>query len=169
MHTMLSQPVSNRSSGSPEVVPTAGTIHTPIRHLTWIAVSPSRVYETLTSAAGWDAWFTKGTTLELREGGRITLRWEEWGPEKITGEDGGPVLGFEKDRMFSFQWSPQGEAFPTTVTFTMEEDGKGTLLSVKDEGYLDTPEGIEAFGYCAAGWGEAMTLLKFYIERGERY
>ena len=147
----------------------ANKLNTPIRHLTWIAIPPPRVYETLTTAKGWDAWFTKGTTLNLEEGGWIRLRWDDWGPEKITGEDGGPILGFEKDRMFSFQWSPQGEGYPTTVTFSLEEEENGTLLSVKDEGYLNTVEGIEAFGYSAAGWGEALTLLKFYLERGEKY
>lgn len=164
MHT-----ISLRAEQHPAAGPVADVIKTPIRHLTWIAVSPSRVYETLTSAVGWDAWFTKGTTIDMREGGTITLRWEEWGPEKITGEDGGPILGFEKDKMFSFQWNPQGEGYPTTVTFSLEEEENGTLLSVKDEGYLNTVEGIEAFGYCAAGWGEALTLLKFYLERGEKY
>jgi uncharacterized protein YndB with AHSA1/START domain len=146
-----------------------GKMNISILHSTWIAVSPSRVYKTLTTAKGWDAWFTSGTTLDLEEGGRIRLRWKNWGPEEITGEDGGPILGFEKNRLFRFQWHPQGEESPTTVTFTLKAKGNGTVLSVKDEGYMDTREGIEAFGYCAAGWGEALTLLKFYLERGEMY
>lgn len=164
MHTMSSQAEAHRDTD-----PVAGIEISPIRHLTWIAVPPFRVFETLTTAEGWDAWFTRGTVLNLEEGGWIRLRWEEWGPEKITGEDGGPILGFEKDRMFSFQWSPQGDEHPTTVTFTLDEEAGGTLLSLEDDGYLGTPEGIEAYGYCAAGWGEAMTLLKFYLGRGERY
>jgi uncharacterized protein YndB with AHSA1/START domain len=140
-----------------------------IRHSTRIAVSPARVYETLTTAEGWDAWFTTGTTLDPAEGGRIRLRWENWGTEGITGEDGGPILSMVRDRVFSFQWHPQGEDHPTTVTFTLKKEGDGTILTVEDDGYLNTPEGIDAFGYCAAGWGEALTLLKFYLERGITY
>ena len=169
MHTVSSRIGLQSEHGRQKTVHKPVTISVPISHLTWIAVPPSRVFETLTTAKGWDAWFTKGTTLDLEVGGQIKLRWEDWGAEKITGEDGGPILGFEKGKMFSFQWNPQGEEYPTTVTFTLEADGNGTLLYVKDEGYLDTPEGIEAFGYCAAGWGEALTLLKFYLERGEVY
>ena len=51
-----------------------------IKHSTFIKTTPERVFETLTSAEGWDAWFTKGTMLDLKPGGEFILRWKDWGP-----------------------------------------------------------------------------------------
>ena len=40
---------------------------------------------------------------------------------------------------------------------------------VHEYGYPDTPEGWEQHMSCSTGWGEALTLLKFYVEHGVRY
>jgi hypothetical protein len=34
------------------------------------------------------------------------------------------------------------------------------------DGYPDTPDGRRALLDCAAGWGEALTLCRFFLERG---
>ena len=63
-----------------------------IRHDTLIHATPAHVYKTLTTAEGWDAWFTSGAKVDARQGGRIEFRWQDWGPDRITDEGGGPVL-----------------------------------------------------------------------------
>src|SRR5689334_1953581 len=40
-----------------------------IKWMSYIAAPIDRVYRTLTTAEGWDAWFTRGTSLEARPGG----------------------------------------------------------------------------------------------------
>jgi hypothetical protein len=58
---------------------------------------------------------------------------------------------------------------PTTVELDLEPVEGGTVIQVRETGYLDTPAGRKAFADCAAGWGEALTLLKLYVERGVTY
>ena len=42
----------------------------------------------------------------------------------------------------------------------------GTIVRLREAGYYNTPSGIRSMVECAAGWGEALTLLKFYVEHG---
>ena len=94
-----------------------------LEHVTYIDAPVERVYETLTTAAGWDAWFTNGTTLEAAPGGQIRLRWVNFGAERMTTDDGGPVLEVQQNRKFAFQWQPGRVA--TTVSFELETRGAG--------------------------------------------
>jgi hypothetical protein len=56
----------------------------------------------------------------------------------------------------------------STVEITFEHVEGGTL-KVREYGYPNTPEGLRAMLNCAAGWGAALTLWKFYLEHGIRY
>lgn len=147
----------------------AGKFSTPIKHSVYIDAPPARVYETLTTKAGWDAWFTTEMELDLKPRGKIHFRWESWGPEKVTVGDEGTITEFGENSYLSFQWHPQGKDRPTTVEFRLVPMGKGTHLKLKEDGFLDTPEGHRSFNSCATGWGEALTLLKFYLEEGLVY
>jgi uncharacterized protein YndB with AHSA1/START domain len=138
-----------------------------IEHMTYIAVSPEVVYQTITTAEGWDSWFTNGTTIEPKPGGQIQLRWENFGAGRWTTEDGGSVLNALPNRRFVFQWTPGKST--TTVSFTLEAIGEGTLLKLVESGYSLSEQDLAAFVGCAAGWGEALTLLKYYLEHGVRY
>ncbi len=42
-------------------------------------------------------------------------------------------------------------------------------MRLREHGYHDTQSGRAAFADCATGWGEALTLLRFYVEHGLRY
>jgi uncharacterized protein YndB with AHSA1/START domain len=139
----------------------------PIRHSTYIAAPPERVYELLTTAEGWDAWFTRGAEVEARPGGRILFRWVDWGPEGVTATDGGPVLEAVPGRRFVFQWKP-GDS-QTTVAFHLAPLGECTRLTVTETGHQETEGDRRALVDCAAGWGEALTLLKVYLEHGITY
>ena len=57
----------------------------------------------------------------------------------------------------------------TNVEMTFKEIKDGTLVTVKEYGYEDSKEGHKRCLECATGWGEALTLLKFYVEYGIRY
>lgn len=137
-----------------------------IRHATYIKSAPERVYQTLTTSEGWDAWFTQGTSIDPRPNGKIILRWKDFAAEHWTMEDGGPVLAAEPNRKFVFQWSP-GKA-PTTVTILLKQLGEGTRVELTESGYTTEDDPVTLVN-CAAGWGEALTLLKFYLEHGITY
>jgi len=138
-----------------------------IDHQTYIDAPIARVFQTIASAEGWNSWFTQGTTMEPREGGKLLLRWRDFGAGRWTLEDGGPILAIEKDRHLCFQWSPAGH--PTTVDIQLSPLGGGTLVRLCERGYRLRADDLTALVGCAVGWGEALTLLKFYLEHGVRY
>lgn len=137
-----------------------------IKQATFIKASPEDVYDTITSGAGWDSFFTKGTEVDARTGGKITFRWENWGPDSYTMSAGGPVLEAERPRRFVFQW---GSENLTTISFDLTAERGGTVVRLTESGYRDTPEDFSMMLECASGWGEALTLLKFYLEHGVVY
>ena len=144
-------------------------IDIPIRHSTYIDVPPERVFATLISAEGWDGWFTSGMELDPQPGGVIRFVWREWGPDKINSEDHGHVIAVEAPRRFVFTWHTDTFLDPTQVSFTLVPQGAGTAVTVEDSGYPDTEDGRRWHMDCATGWGEALTLLKFYLEKGLSY
>lgn len=138
-----------------------------IKQRTYIAATPEKVFETITSADEWDAFFTTGMTLEPKPGGECTFRWKDWGPDFYNLQSPGKVVAVERPNLFSFSWG-SGEN-ETTIRFELESKHGGTVLTCTEEGYQDTPEGRRMILECASGWGEACTLLKFYLEHGVTY
>ena len=134
-----------------------------IQYSTYIQAPPQRVYEVLTTADGWDAWFTQGTRVDAQLGGSIRLCWSDWGLDHVTAQDGGAVLEAVPGQKFVFQWQP-GDT-PTTVAIELEARGSGTVVHLTETGYTS----MNGFVDCAVGWGEALTLLKFYLEHGVTY
>lgn len=140
-----------------------------IRHATAIAAPRERVFAALTEPEHLDRWFTTGAQVDLRPGGIFHWRWHDWGPDRVTGEDPAPIIEVSSPERLVFRWHPQGQEHPTTVELTLEERDGGTVIRVHERGYLDTADGRRAFADCAAGWGEALTLLKLYVESGVTY
>lgn len=140
-----------------------------IRYVTFVRASPDRVYDAMATAEGLDGWFTDGATVDAREGGEIRFRWKEFGPDKFTGEDGGPILEAGRPERFVFQWRPDNPSYATTVEIDFEPVDGGTNIRLREYGYHNTASGLRAMLNCAAGWGEALTLWKYYVEHGIRY
>jgi hypothetical protein len=43
------------------------------------------------------------------------------------------------------------------------------VVTVTESGHTTSPRDLEALVECASGWGEALTLLKVYLEHGITY
>ncbi|HSH00365.1 MAG TPA: SRPBCC domain-containing protein [candidate division Zixibacteria bacterium] len=140
-----------------------------INHKTLIRAPRERVFEALTTADGWNAWFTKGSEIDPRVGGTLTLRWQDWGPDKITDQAVCPITVIDPPQRFAFKWRSFDKNVYTEVTFELSPHDEGTVIEVTEAGYLDTPKSLRAFMNCSAGWGEALTLLKFWLEQGVVY
>jgi uncharacterized protein YndB with AHSA1/START domain len=140
-----------------------------IRYAILVRAPRDRVYDGIATADGLDGWFTEGAEVDPRPGGHIRFRWRDWGAERLTLEDGGPILEARRPERFVFQWSPDNPSYRTTVQLDFENDQRGTIIRVMERGYQDTPSGRKAIMNCAAGWGEALALWKFWIEHGLRY
>jgi uncharacterized protein YndB with AHSA1/START domain len=140
-----------------------------IKHSTLVRAAPEKVYDALTKAEHLDSWFTTGAVVDARPGGKIEWRWVDWGPDKVTTEDGGPVLEAERGKRLVFQWRPDNTADMTTCEIDFEKHDDGTVIRLREHGYKNTPEGRAAFMMCSTGWGEALTMLKYYVEHGVVY
>lgn len=77
------------------------------------------------------------------------------------------MIEAKRPGLFIFQWGSDGKE--TTIRIELAPADKGTVVTLSEDGYEDTPEGRAMIVECAAGWGEAMTLLKFYLEHGVVY
>jgi uncharacterized protein YndB with AHSA1/START domain len=132
---------------------------------TYIDASQQRVYGCLTTAEGWNSWFTKETTVDLRPGRTIRLVWKNWGVLHTDLEECCKIIEVEPNERFSFNWQTDNPL--AKVTFMLEKHGAGTLLTVTESGYKAAK--LDRFLECAIGWGEAITLLKFYLEHGAIY
>ncbi len=128
-----------------------------------------RVYDALTTADGLDAWFTSGASVDARPGGEIHFRWKDWGIERVTAENSGPVLEAVKPERFVFQWNSDDNSFMTTVEMDFAEFDKGTIVRLVEHGFPGTPQGTKNLSERASGWGHVMTLMKFYLEYGVKY
>ena len=138
-----------------------------IRVATLVRASRERVYDAFTRAEELDAWFTTGAQVDPRPGGEMVWRWVDWGPDRITAEDHGPVLEARRPERYVFRW--QAELGGTTVEVDFDDHADGALVRLREHGYPDSLEGWRQFSSCSTGWGEALTLLKFWVEHGVRY
>lgn len=140
-----------------------------IRQRTFIAAPVERVFEVITSAGGWNAFFTTDMKLEPRPGGQCNFAWRNWGPDNYSTTARGEVVAIEPPHLFSFRWYPIGPDQPTTIRFELTAAAGGTVVTLTESGYTDTADARKMILECSSGWGEALTLLKFYIEHGIVY
>jgi uncharacterized protein YndB with AHSA1/START domain len=139
---------------------------TPILHKVLVKAPRRQVYDAMTTAKGLDGWFTEGTTIDLKPGGEMTLKWVNWGPNKVTSQAVCPIIDVKVPESFVFKW---WDDHYTTVDMKFEEVEEGTILSVREYGYENSVEGRRRCLECAVGWGEALTLIKFFVEHNIRY
>ena len=142
-----------------------------IVHTTIIRAAPEDVFDAISTAEGLDKWFTQGAKVDRKVGGTIIFRWESERQNVQGGiiEDGGPILEVNRPNSFVFQWSPDNNSYKTTVDIKIKEEEQGTVISVRETGFQDTPKGRKSFVGCATGWAEAFTMMKYYLEHGITY
>ena len=139
---------------------------TPILHKVLIRADRKKVFDAMTTAEGLDGWFTQGASVDLRAGGKLVFKWVDWGVDKVTSEAECPILEVKIPERFVFKWWSDHY---TTVEMDFKEVEEGTVLIVKEYGYQNTSEGRRRCIECATGWGEALTLIKFYVEHNLSY
>lgn len=144
-----------------------------IERETTIAASPARVWELITTAEHLGTWFgDAGAELDLRPGGALALRWEQYGTVH------GRVEAVEPQRRFAFRWTIIGrdddaafrEETSTLVEFTLAEaDGGGTTLRVVESGFAglatNDAERRQRHEDNTRGWADELDELRRYAER----
>jgi len=133
-----------------------------------VKAPPERVWEALATGPGLDGWFTTGASVDARAGGRIAFRWERWGPDGFTGTYEGTVLEAAPPRRLVFRWPVDARTYETTAEVDLEAKGAATLVRLVEHGFEEGPAGLREMLNRSAGWGEALALLKLFLEHGVR-
>ncbi len=137
-----------------------------IKQATFINKSPEKVFDAITSADVWNSFFTHASTIDPQPGGEFIWRWKDWGPDSYTVEVPGKVIEMVRPERFVFEW---GNKHPSRITMNLQAANSGTVVRLTEDGYTNDSSGRAAALDCASGWGEAITLLKFYLEHGITY
>lgn len=133
-----------------------------------VRAEPGPVWEALATARGLDGWFTNGASVDPRPGGRLVFRWERRGPDEFTGACEGTVLEARPPRRFAFRWPVDARTYETTVEIDLEARGGATLVSLVEHGFAEGPAGLKEMLGRSSGWGEALALMRLFVERGLR-
>jgi uncharacterized protein YndB with AHSA1/START domain len=142
-----------------------------IERETFIAAPVERVWALITEAEHLGRWFgDAGAEIDLRPGGAMVLRWDEYGTSR------GRVVDVEPRTRFSYRWAPFNdpggeepvEGNSTLVEFTLQPDGDGTRLRVVESGFasLDTTDEQRVANHKGntTGWEHETDELREYAE-----
>lgn len=120
-----------------------------------------KVYDAFATAEGLDGWFTRGSRIDAQPGGALLFRWVGWGAEReITADVPGRVKEAKRPERLVFEWGEPGNE--STVEIVFEPRDGGTLVKLREFGFRKIENVVENAG----GWGEALTLAKFWLEHG---
>ena len=130
----------------------------------------SRVWRALTEVKQFNAWFGVSLATPFAPGAEVSGQISIHGYEHVTMTIW--IETMEPERFFSFRWHPYAiepgvdySAEPTTlVSFTLEDAGAGTRLTIVESGFDAIPESrrAKAFSMNSNGWnGQAENIRKF--------
>jgi uncharacterized protein YndB with AHSA1/START domain len=134
-----------------------------------VRAEPERVYDAIATSKGLDGWFTNGASVDDHTDGRIEFVWKNHGPDHYDGSNGGPILEYNRPHRFVFQWKVDTDTYNTTVEIDFKKVDEGTLVHLIEYGYDDSPTGLRDLLARATGWGEVLTIMKYYVEHGVTY
>ncbi len=130
----------------------------------------SRVWRALTDYTQFNQWFGVSLTAPFTAGAAVSGKLNIRNYDHLTLTIW--IESMEPERFFSFRWHPYAvedgvdySAEPTTlVTFTLEDAGAGTRLTIVESGFDAIPESrrAKAFSMNERGWnGQAENIRKF--------
>ncbi len=157
--------VSAGQGGPAETSQTGTTIPRGTQTLRTVAIerrldaTPDRVIRCWTDPDELMRWFPVRVDGSLAVGARTTLVWPR---EQVWWE----VTDLVTPSRFTFRWPwDADEMLVTNVTVSLEAEGSGTRLLLTDGPFpIDRPGGLDAWAEALEGWGEALTLLRGYVD-----
>jgi len=141
-----------------------------IEKLVTLDAPRARVWRALTDVAQFNAWFGCAMNAPFTPGAQVSGKLTFRNYEHVTLQLW--IETMEPERFFSFRWHPYAvepgvdyPAEPTTlVTFTLEDAGAGTKLTIVESGFDAIPESrrAKAFSANTGGWnGQAENIRKY--------
>ena len=133
----------------------------------------ARVWQALTDSAEFGSWFQAAFPEPFQPGARQNAQILYPGYEHLRFDI--VVEKMEPMRLFSFRWHPNAidpkrdysNEPMTLVEFTLEDDGAGTLLTVRETGFEGIPidRRAEALNSNDGGWAAQMKAIEEYLRR----
>ena len=130
----------------------------------------SEVWDALTTAEGLAGWWWDTVEIDLRVGGVISFGYGEGAyPARVE------VVRSEECYVFpwrSFQTEEGADDVPdltTRVEFRLEDHPEGTLLKLRETGFVALPEALAArtLHLNESGWDTELQHLRSYVVNGE--
>ncbi len=116
---------------------------------------PSKVWAALTTPALLAKWWAAGDVQPI-VGHRFVLDMGAWGQQPCE------VLAVEYEHLLSYSFAPG--TLNTTITWQLEAQGEGTLLSLEHNGFdLESPLGKTAFEGMGSGWAGILARIESAI------
>jgi len=123
------------------------------------------VFEAVADPAKLSAYFTTGGAVGRLETG-TTVQWDF---ADFPGAFPVEVVEVVQDEKIVLRWSAKAaDEGRTTVTMTFKplDDDRRTLVTIAEERWQETPEGLKAsYGNCM-GWTQMLSALKAHVEYG---
>jgi uncharacterized protein YndB with AHSA1/START domain len=131
-----------------------------------------RVWDALTTAAGWSGWFSDAVEGEFRVGQALKLYFGK------SGVCWAIVTERNEMRTLAFQWHPGEDCdldkYPreqmTTVRFELSDQAEGTLLLLTETGFekVDLQRRSKCVDLNTEGWDYELDELRSWLEDGVR-
>jgi uncharacterized protein YndB with AHSA1/START domain len=132
-----------------------------------------RVWRALTEVEQFNEWFGISLTTPFTPGAEVSGKFRNQKYEHLTMTIW--IETMEPPKFFSFRWHPYAiepgvdySAEPTTlVSFTLEETGAGTNLTIVESGFDAIPESrrAKAFSMNSNGWNGQAENIRKYLAR----
>jgi uncharacterized protein YndB with AHSA1/START domain len=132
-----------------------------------------RVWRALTEVEQFNEWFGITLTTPFSPGAEVSGKFRNQKYEHLTMTIW--IETMEPPKFFSFRWHPYAiepgvdySAEPTTlVSFTLEETGAGTNLTIVESGFDAIPESrrAKAFSMNSNGWNGQAENIRKYLAR----
>ena len=136
----------------------------PIKAVIKIDAGIEKVWNTIFNENGWDPWLTDGMKVQPFEGGLIFFRWIIEG-EEVT--DRGLNLAVIPPKLWEFEWNEYEDGFRSRTTIRLHRaHNGGTWVEIEDRVIVLEEKDFEIAFSCAVGWGEFITRLKLFVEKG---
>jgi uncharacterized protein YndB with AHSA1/START domain len=121
-----------------------------VRRAITLPVDRERAWRAVTEEL--DAWLADEVDLDPREGGAVTVRWND-GRERT-----GIVEDVAEERRLSFRWSDDGSE-ESLVELTLDEVEEGTRVTVLEAPVRALADGTATLAPAAGAWGPQMSAL----------
>jgi uncharacterized protein YndB with AHSA1/START domain len=125
-----------------------------------------KVWKAITDARALASWFGDIAEVDLREGGTARFGWTDHGRVFDA-----VVETVDPPTTFAFRWAtlpdePVDSSPNTLVTFTLHEEGAGTLIRVVETGFADLPPNLRdnALEENTSGWKAELEDLRGHLD-----